>query len=64
MYEEEFVVATIITFINNLEMIGNVILNQLANKNKAPCDLMKKRAENKGLLDKGLKGKNKRSINN
>ena len=32
-------------------MIDNVILNQLANQNKAPCDLIKKRAENKGLLD-------------
>ena len=31
-------------------MIDNVILNQLANQNKAPCDLIKKRAENKGLL--------------
>ena len=51
VYDEEFVVAAINTFINNLEMIDNVILNQLANQNKAPCDLIKKRAENKGLLD-------------
>ena len=50
-YDEEFVVAAFNTFINNLEMIDNVILNQLANQNKAPCDLIKKRAENKGLLD-------------
>ena len=50
-YDEEFVVAAIITFINNLEMIDNVILNQLANQNKAPCDLIKKRTEIKGLLD-------------
>ena len=49
-YDEEFVVAAITTFINNLEMIDNVILNQLANQNKAPYDLIKKRAENKGLL--------------
>ena len=50
-YDEEFVVAAINTFINNLEMIDNVILNQLANQNKAPYDLIKKRAEIKGLLD-------------
>ena len=49
-YDEEFKVATITTFINNLEMIDNVILNQLANHNKAPYDLIKKRAENKKLL--------------
>ena len=50
-YDEEFVVAAIITFINNLEMIDKVVLNQLANQNKAPHDLIKKCAENKGLLD-------------
>ena len=50
-YDEEFVVASINKFINNLEMIDNVILNQLANQNKAPCDLIKKRAEIKGRLD-------------
>ena len=50
-YDEAFVVAAINTFINNLEMIDNVILNQLANQNKAPCELIKKRAEIKGLLD-------------
>ena len=32
-------------------MIDNAILNQLANQNKAPCDLIKKRAEIEGLLD-------------
>ena len=32
-------------------MIDTVILNQLANRNKEPCDLIKKRAEIKGLLD-------------
>ena len=31
-YDEEFVVASINSFINNLEMIDNVILNQLAKK--------------------------------
>ena len=50
-YDEEFLVAAINTLINNLEMIDNVIINQLANQNKAPCDLFKKRAENKKLLD-------------
>ena len=47
-YNEEFVVASIKTFIDNLEMIDNVIQNNLANKNRTPCDLIKKRAENKG----------------
>ena len=46
-YDVEFKVATITTFINNLEMIDNVILNQLTNHNKAPYDLIKKRAEKK-----------------
>ena len=32
-------------------MIDNVILNNLANQNRAPYDLIEKRAENKGLLD-------------
>ena len=41
-------------------MIDNVILNQLANQNKAPCDLIKKRSEINGLLD----ARKKRSINN
>ena len=50
-YDEEFVVASIKTFINNLEMIYNVIVNNLANQNKAPYDLIKKHAENKGLLE-------------
>ena len=30
-------------------MIDNVILNSLANRNLTPCQLMKKRAENKRL---------------
>ena len=44
-YDEDFVVASINTFINNLEVIYNVILNELANQNLAPCHLIKKRAE-------------------
>ena len=40
-YDEEFVVASINTFINNF------ILNELANQNLAPCQLIKKRAEHK-----------------
>ena len=43
--EEEIVVASISTFINNLETIDNVILNELANQNLAPCQLIKKRAK-------------------
>ena len=50
-YDEEFVVASINAFINDLELIDNVILNNLANQNKAPYELIKKRAKNKGLLD-------------
>ena len=50
-YDEEFVVASIRTFINNLKMIDNVILKNLANQNKVPCELIKKRAQNKGLLN-------------
>ena len=49
-YYEEFV-ASINAFINNLEMIDNVILNNLANQNKAPYELIKKRAKNKELID-------------
>ena len=48
-YDGEFVVASINAFINNLEVINNVILNNLANQNLAPCQLIKKRAENKRL---------------
>ena len=50
-YDEEFVVASINAFINDLELIDNVILNHLANQNKAPYELIKKRAEIKGLLN-------------
>ena len=50
-YNEDFVVTSIKKPINNLEMIDNVILNNLANQNMAPCQLIKKRAENKNLLN-------------
>ena len=50
-YDDQFVVASINAFINDLELIDNVILNNLANQNKAPYELIKKRAKNKGLLD-------------
>ena len=49
-YDEEFVVASIRTFIKNLEMIDIVILNNLANQNKAQYELIKKSAKTKGLL--------------
>ena len=48
--DEEFVVASINSFINNLVMIDNLILNQLANRKLAPYRLIKKRAENKGTV--------------
>ena len=50
-YDEELDVASINAFINNVELIDNVILNNLANQNKAPYELIKKRAKNKGLLE-------------
>ena len=46
-YVEEFVVASSSTFGNNLEMIDNVTLNELANQNLAPRQLIEKRAEKK-----------------
>ena len=46
-YDEELVVASNSTFINNLEKIDHVILNELANQNLARRQLIKKRAENK-----------------
>ena len=46
-YDKEFVVASIYTFISKLEVIDNVILNELANQNLAPSQLIKKRAEYK-----------------
>ena len=49
-YDEEFVVASFIAFINDLEFFDNVILNNRANQNKAPYELIKKRTK-KGLLD-------------
>ena len=53
-YDEEFVVASINPFINNLELIDNVILNNLSNQNKAQYELIKKGVKNKGLLDANL----------
>ena len=53
-YDKEFVVASINALINNLKLIDNVILNDLANQNKALYELIKKRAKNKGLLDSNL----------
>ena len=50
-YDEEFGVASTNAFINDLKLIDNVILNNLANQNKAPYELIKKCAKNKGLLD-------------
>ena len=38
------------SFVNNLEMIDNLILNQLAKKKLAPYRLIKKRAESKGTV--------------
>ena len=52
-YDEKIVVASNNAFINNLESNDNVILNQLANHNKAPYELIKKRAKHKALLDAG-----------
>ena len=46
-YEEEFVVASIKAFISDLELIDNVILNNLANQNKARYELIKKSAKSK-----------------
>ena len=50
-YDKEFVVASNNAFINNLELIENVILNNLANENKAPYEQIKKCAEIKRSLD-------------
>ena len=50
-YDEEFVVDSNNAFINDLELIDKVILNDLANQNIAPHELIKKRAESKGLLN-------------
>ena len=46
-YDEKLVVSSINTFINNLEVIDNVFLNEFTNQNLAPCQLIKKLAENK-----------------
>ena len=49
-YDEEIAVTSINAFKNNLEMIENVIFSILANQNKAPYQLIKKRAENQRFL--------------
>ena len=54
-YDEDFVVSSISTFINNLEMFDNVILNELANHNLTPCQLIKRRAENNMTTSKTSK---------
>ena len=46
-HHEEIVLASMNTFIVNLEVIDNLILNQLANEKRAPNRLIKNRAENK-----------------
>ena len=50
-YDKEFVVESIIASMNNFELIDNVHPNNLANQNRAPCQRIKKRAENKGFLN-------------
>ena len=50
-YDEEFIVTSNNALINDLELIDNVILNNLANQNKAPYELIKKREKNTGLFD-------------
>ena len=47
-YDEEFVVASINAFINNLEVIDNVILNKLANQKMTSCRLSKSARKIKG----------------
>ena len=47
-YDEKFVIASINAFINYLELIDNAI------QIKAPYELIKKRAKNKGLLNADL----------
>ena len=49
-YDEEVVVASVNSFINNLDMIDYLILNQLARKKLAPYRLIKKRAENERTI--------------
>ena len=44
-YDEESVIASINSFINNLEMIDNIKLNAIANQIKAPYWLIEKHAE-------------------
>ena len=48
--DEEFFVKSINLLVNNLEMIDNLILNELANRKLAPYRLIKKRAETKRTI--------------
>ena len=49
-YVKDFVAASINSFITNLEMFDNLILNQLANKKLAPYRLIKNCAETERTL--------------
>ena len=53
--DDEFNVASINSSISELELVGNVILNKLANHNRAPNQLIKKRAENERKITAQLK---------
>ena len=61
-YDEEFVVASINSFVNNFEMIENIIQNNLAHQNRSPYRLIKKRAENKRTLTSTSKNSNIRTF--
>ena len=59
-YNEEFVVvASINSFVNCLEMIDNLILNELANRKLAPYGLSKKCAKNERIKE----GQSKSQLN-
>ena len=49
-YDEKFVVVSTYSFMDILEMIDNIILNNLANQNWAPSRLIKMGTENKRTL--------------
>ena len=53
-YDEEFVVASISSLVNNLEMIDNLFPKQLANRKLSPYRLIKKRAESNGTSNAQL----------
>ena len=50
-YDEEFVLASIKAFINNLEVIDNLILNYLADRKMAPYQLIKKRGKKRTTVN-------------